>query len=227
MQDLIKLSSMKYNGIYRGIVVDTDDTLKLGRVKIKVLPMMNDIQVMLGEVKDALPWAVPAMPLSEGAGAGFGTFTVPQIDAMVWCFFENGDFMQPVYFAEAQTKVHGMPAWRTVNYPDRKGVEFKNGMRMWMDEHDDVVYIEHPSGNYYKIYGKGADYGQIEMVGKDDFLATIEKTALIEVKGYVEFDTPVLTAVHNLEAGTGATGTFTSLDGKVVTVMSGIIVGIT
>ena len=221
---------IKYYGFYRAKVVQNDETLtpsgdggsppnKWGRIKVRIYPMMASTDIPV----EALPWAVPAYSLSEGAGIGYGCFTIPQIDSMVWIFFEDGDPMCPVYFAEAPDGTHGLPAWRTVNYPNRKGVEFKNGIRMWIDEHDDTVWLEHPSGNYFMI---DVD-GRITTVGKDAFIATIETAALIEVKGYIEFDTPVLTALQNLEVGAAATGTFTSLEGKVVTVISGIIVGIT
>ena len=104
----------KFFGNHRGLVVDVNDPLLLGRIRVKVYPMFS------GVLTAQIPWAVPAMPLFFGAGSSKGSFCVPTVGSYVWVFFEAGDIYQPVYFAEAQTKISGLPSSRVTNYPKRK-----------------------------------------------------------------------------------------------------------
>jgi len=230
MREVLKKSSLRYDGIYRGLVVDNEDPQQLGRIKVKVHPMMYNVEVMggTGEVKEALPWAVPAYPLFAGAGEDFGFFTIPEIDSEVWCFFENGDFMQPVYFAEAPTKVHGMISERTEEYPrskvwktkeghifhvnDKKiSIQHKDGHRFDMDEN--VLKVSHKSGAIIEINEDEEGKGRIKITAPD---------------GYIDVMTPVMEITDgNLEVGTAATGVFTSAEGRTITVIEGIVVGIT
>lgn len=46
-----------------------------------------------------IPDAEQAAPLFGGVNNGNGMFSYPNIDSIVWCFFENGDHNRPVYFA--------------------------------------------------------------------------------------------------------------------------------
>ena len=48
---------------------------------------------------DTLPPAEQAAPLFGGANLGNGSFSYPNIGAIVWCMFQNGDQNLPVYFA--------------------------------------------------------------------------------------------------------------------------------
>lgn len=127
-------------GNYRGLVVDNNDPRQLGRVKVEVYPFFADIVVA------NLPWAVPAMPLMEGAGDGFGSFVVPKVGTFVFVFFEAGDIYQPVYFAEAPTTGYGLPANRTVSYPSSKGFKTEHGIEFWIDDALRTIKVIHPTG---------------------------------------------------------------------------------
>ena len=223
----------RYYGMYRAKVEENDETQipsggagvtpkKWGRIKVRVYPMMASDKIPVA----ALPWAVPAFPLKEGSGEGFGVFSIPRKESMVWVFFEDGDPMCPVYFAEAPDGVHGLPAWRTTNYPDRKGFTLDNGLIVWVDEKDNTVYLQHPSGGFLKIHGTGSNHGEIEIEGKDNLLLTIDKAGQIVIKGYTDVDTPVQTNKGNLEVDPTATGVFTSVEGYIITVVKGIVVSI-
>ena len=48
---------------------------------------------------DALPDAEQASPLFGGGTQGNGMISIPDVNATVWCFFQNGDQNLPVYFA--------------------------------------------------------------------------------------------------------------------------------
>ena len=146
MRDIRK-GTTKYPGIYRGTVVDNNDPDKFGKIKIRIHPMMDEESIQIA----ALPWAVPAYPIHEGSGAGYGFFSIPRLNTKVWVFFEANDFMQPVYFAEALDETRGKPTFVNTNYPDRKGIRWANGLELIIDEFNDDVIINHPSGTVISI----------------------------------------------------------------------------
>jgi len=75
----------KIKEVCRGKVVDNNDPLQLGRVKVKVYPWFEDVK------DEDCPWAEPAW---QG-----GILYVPPKNAWVWIFFEGGDVEKPVWFA--------------------------------------------------------------------------------------------------------------------------------
>lgn len=154
---------MSWNGIYRGKVLDNNDPLFLGRVKIEVYPMMigadtaKTLDNIEGIETGTLPWAVPSMPLFEGAGSGYGFFAVPKTGTYVFVFFENGNLYQPVYFAAATDGTHGLPTERNTNYPDRKVWKSSSGCIVELDDTDgeEEMVITHPSGTIVSIEPDG------------------------------------------------------------------------
>jgi hypothetical protein len=72
-------------GKYRGIVVDNEDELMLGRLQVSV-------PQALGEVLTA--WAMPCVPY---AGFQVGFYMMPPIGAAVWVEFEGGDLDYPIW----------------------------------------------------------------------------------------------------------------------------------
>ena len=72
-------------GKHRGLVVDNQDPLNLGRLQASV----PDV---LGESPSG--WALPCAPY---AGPQCGLFTIPPIDAGVWIEFEGGDVSRPIW----------------------------------------------------------------------------------------------------------------------------------
>lgn len=128
-------------GFFRGLVLDNIDPLKLGRIKVNILKLFENIEA------ENLPWAVPAMPVTSGSGADFGYLAIPEIGSFVWCFFEEGDLYQPVYFSEALSAVHGIPSEVEINYPYRKVLKTKNGILVIIDDQDKEVIVTNPSGS--------------------------------------------------------------------------------
>lgn len=133
-------STTKMTGIYRARVEGNNDPEKLGRIRARIYPAFSDIDDI-----NTIPWAVPAFGLWEGAGTNVGSFTVPDVGTFVFCFFEAGDVNQPVYFAEAQTAVHGLPDSRVTNYPDRKVWRTSAGIEIYIDDIDEEIKITHPA----------------------------------------------------------------------------------
>ena len=117
-----ELHDSKFRGNYRGTVMDNNDPDQYGKVRVMIFPMLSGL-----ETTD-LPWAIPAMPLWDGAGDGTGSFVVPKIGSNVYCFFEEGDIYQPVYFAEAQDALRGLPTERVIDYPNTKVRKSSGGM---------------------------------------------------------------------------------------------------
>lgn len=74
----------KYFGIYRALVVDNSDPEKVGRIQVKVYPMM----AMIKNEKD-LPWAHSLLPSNY--------FAIPEKGDYVWVFFEDGYITRPVW----------------------------------------------------------------------------------------------------------------------------------
>lgn len=75
----------RFYGKYRGIVVDNQDPLLVGRI-------MAMIPELLGPVPSG--WASPCAPYS---GIQAGLFAIPMIGAGVWMEFEAGDVSRPIW----------------------------------------------------------------------------------------------------------------------------------
>ena len=104
-------STDRFDGFYRGIVVDVSDPTESGRIRIQVFPMFS------GVAADVLPWAIPA-DSTFGGSANVGSINVPIVDSHVFCFFENGDFRHPVYFASAPAIQNDVPDVPTLSRED-------------------------------------------------------------------------------------------------------------
>lgn len=92
-------SGLLYNRIYRATVLAhlPDGKLKLyiyGVTPFDISAYKDDETLI-----EDLPMAEPAMSLFGGTGTTNGFISYPHIDATVWCFFENADYMKPIYFA--------------------------------------------------------------------------------------------------------------------------------
>jgi hypothetical protein len=74
----------QYFGKYRGKVVDNNDPLKRGGVRVRVPSVLGEIDV----------WALPCVPY---AGPKVGFHAIPPVDAGVWVEFEGGDVNFPIW----------------------------------------------------------------------------------------------------------------------------------
>lgn len=79
-----ELLRKRFFGKYRGKVVDNNDPMRLGRVKVSVD----------GIVDSGGLWAWPCVPY---AGPSVGFYCLPPSDALVWVEFEGGDPSFPIW----------------------------------------------------------------------------------------------------------------------------------
>lgn len=201
-------------GNYRGTVVSTADPEKLGRCRVRVLPYFAGIK------DEDLPWATPAMPILAGAGSGYGNFHVPQVKSWVWVFFEAGDFYQPVYFAEAQDGVHGLPADRREGYPQNRVGRTPSGIQLSIDDKNQTLEVQHPSGTYIKVLFDGSvEVGSTAKVG----FVSAEDTSVVSAQnvGVTSGESVLLSAGKNV--GVTAGGVSLLSTGKTVVESLGTI----
>lgn len=80
---------------FLGYIIDNNDTLKLGRCKIKLIEKYDNL-----ETQD-IPWAYPicSPDFAGGASKGYGSFSFPKIGSLVRVRFNQGDIYHPEYYA--------------------------------------------------------------------------------------------------------------------------------
>jgi hypothetical protein len=203
----------KFYGNYRGTVMDNVDPDKLGRIKVKIYPMLSGVET------ENLPWAVPAMPLSSGAGENYGSFYVPEVGTNVWVFLEAGDIYQPVFFAEATDGLKGLPVDIDEDYPSTTVTETKTGIVIKINrkEGNENVLVEHPKGSFIEMDKDGNIF----------ITSAVDKNvSLLTSEGAIYLEAAMVNTSQGLAVGDGADGVFLSKDGKVVTVMAGIVTSI-
>lgn len=92
-------SGIMYTGIYRATVIKQESHGKLKLYIYGVTPKPIEEYYNNDVLVSDLPFAEPAMSLFGGTGTTNGFISYPHVGATVWCFFENYDYMRPVYFA--------------------------------------------------------------------------------------------------------------------------------
>ena len=77
--------------IWIGEVIDTNDNLKLGRVKIRIFGKYDNLD------ESVIPWSIPYNQLASG------NVNIPKIGELCNVFFENGDENIPFYKGVVKT----------------------------------------------------------------------------------------------------------------------------
>lgn len=80
------MAETKYYGLYQGVVTNTDDPEKRGRIKVKCPDVLG------GSTESA--WCDPLVPVAYDNG---GDFCIPAKDETVWLQFIAGDANRPVW----------------------------------------------------------------------------------------------------------------------------------
>jgi uncharacterized protein involved in type VI secretion and phage assembly len=85
--DLVEKTERRFYGKYRGIVVNNQDPMTIGRLKVRIPSVLGD-SVVSG-------WATPCAPFGGAADQGF--LFIPDVGAGVWMEFEEGDLEFPIW----------------------------------------------------------------------------------------------------------------------------------
>lgn len=104
-KELLKQISTDLNMFYRGVVVNVEDPMKLGRVQVRI-PSLHGSNVNSANYIDdsSLPWATPA--LWSSAGNDMGEYTLPTAGNRVFVTFEGGRSDYPIYFGGIPTIIN-------------------------------------------------------------------------------------------------------------------------
>lgn len=114
-----------YTKDYVGIVEDNKDPEKIGRCKVRVHGLYNEILL------EDLPWATPSFPISFGVK---GSFIVPEVGTTVEVTFDDGDLYEPKYGVKVlDTANLNFEAHKDEDYPDS------------------VIFYESKDGDYMKV----------------------------------------------------------------------------
>lgn len=123
----VKYQSLNF---YSGKVIDNNDPLKIGRCKIRVFGIYDDM------IADSdLPWALPD---DHFVGSFKGSLVIPPKEALVRVYFDHGDIYAPVY---------------TSKIPEKK---YKSE-HISKDYPDTMLFFETDNGDYFTINRKKAE----------------------------------------------------------------------
>ncbi|MEM1674931.1 MAG: phage baseplate assembly protein V [Candidatus Bathyarchaeia archaeon] len=141
---LLKGDGYRFDDLFRGKVVDVNDPLRLGRVRVRVYPVMDEIK------DEDLPWAEPCFP---------GFLVIPQVGNWVWVMFREGNVFKPVWLGWSIPFGEGRPIdYRAeVRYSDFDERNFiVRGMIAEVNaEYPGAIVLRHRSGARLVFYDSG------------------------------------------------------------------------
>jgi hypothetical protein len=110
------MSTVKYYGKFRGVVVNNVDPEQRGR-----------IMAIVPDVAGLIPgsWALPCVPF---AGKQSGVYVVPQVGAGVWIEFEQGDPDFPIWTGGFWGSAAEVPTLAMVGNPVSPSVILASGL---------------------------------------------------------------------------------------------------
>jgi hypothetical protein len=146
---------------YLAEVIDNDDSLKLGRVKIFIEHIMVDWN------KQLLPWAFQYTSMG-GSSSTYGSSFIPEKGSKVWVWFEDDDnFINPFYidgptFEELSIhkkydSIKSNMSELSGGYPNNKFIHFANGINIGVctSNTNKEIWIYHSSNTYINIDNDG------------------------------------------------------------------------
>jgi len=89
-----------YEGNYIGVIEDINDPLYVGRCRIRVFGIFDDLENSVGKIPtEHLPWAYPIKSNVMGNG-GPGAFSTPREGSVVNVRFDGGNIYSPRYWGQ-------------------------------------------------------------------------------------------------------------------------------
>ena len=122
----------RYPGLYRALVVETNDPLNMHRIRFK-MPEMHNFDL---KAEDC-PWAVPC---NSHGGKGAGSWSSPKIGDIIWISFEKQHPYGPIWMGHAEPtrrrfyKLHSL-FQRPQAYVDEYGKPVGVDVIPWVDEY--------------------------------------------------------------------------------------------
>ena len=167
------MAENELGGVLRGIVVDNNDPLKLGRVKVRVEAAYGEQPV------NNLPWAWPCFPYGGAKDMAF--FAVPEKGAGVYVTFQNKDGepdpTYPIWLGhwqgqdETPSEIAGNP--EDAHY--YKGMKTTSG--------HNIIFCDKPGEEFIEIKDKNGSYirmkdGDIEIHAERNMKLTASRIDL-------------------------------------------------
>lgn len=167
---------------------DNDDPLKAGRCRIRIVGIHSPIKkkdFLEGAPTENLIWAEPASPIFGGI-SGVGICGVPCQGAHVFCFFENGNIMQPRYFATAPG-IPRIPANPAVGFRDSNTLPEKQSYPLEFGGEPDWFWGQEKTANYTDsmvIRDKAGNRIEFDSTkGKEKIIIAVGKSGAKQVFG--------------------------------------------
>ena len=162
------------------VVKVKDDPLKLGRVKVRVVGVHDDKELIK---EDHLPWAQIVVPVTQGVHEGKGQYLGILVGTQVFGIFLDGQNSQlPMVIGTVPKEGDANPK-ADANYPTNKVYETESGH---YKEYDDTAGAErikesHKSGTYYEMQADGSIKTHIT---KDNYSVVLGDES-VDIKGKV------------------------------------------
>lgn len=132
-----------FSYIYTGKVVDNKDSQKLGRIKVKVINLFDELKT------DDIPFANPMNSFVDGA------FSIPNVGDYVEVIFDHGDVYSPKYFSKALNK-NQIPSQGLKDYPNTIVLyQTKAGAYCTLNKLTGEYKVVHPTGSTIKMDALG------------------------------------------------------------------------
>ena len=127
----------KYYGKYRASVVDRDDPIQKGRLRLSIPAVLGD---------EESGWAMPCFP--NGGISETGVFSVPELEAHVWAEFEAGDISSPIWVGTFFGADDDLPAEAQLTPPDALVLKTPKGTTLCMSDEGgkESFIIQHGEG---------------------------------------------------------------------------------
>lgn len=134
----------EFNHKWTGKVLDNNDPLMLGRVKIRIIGFYDEI------ADNAIPWALPE---SSYVGSKKGSFIVPEVGSIVRGYFDNGDDQKPIYTAIA-ANVSNYATTDAISHPD-EALDYPHVMVLFQTDEGERVTLNRNSGEMKVVHRTG------------------------------------------------------------------------
>lgn len=202
------------------VVNVTDDPLKLGRVKVRVFGLYDNIS------DDDLPWSQVIIPVTHGIHRGLGRNLGMVEGTQVFGVFFDGQNSQLPLVVGTIPKQGDTNSKAIDNYPYNKVYETQRGHYMEYDDTEGKERIKqyHTSGTFYEIDHEGNHESQVvanrtttvdkdetvtingeryTVVAKDDVLEVSGNVTIKCTSGTTTIDCPDVTITGNLRVDGG------------------------